>query len=338
MTSFTKRLIFSEALFFCEENIKGRILRIESKDYYVLTEKENVIRCSLRGKFQKDFELKKDKLYTLDIAAIGDFVQYKINDDGTGVIEKVLKRKNHISRKAPKIKGASYRGERLEQIVSANVDNFFIVTSIKKPQFNNRSVDRLLVIAESSNVKPHLIINKIDLDKNDISKKYAEMYQSIGYDVFLTSIINKDSSFDKLLSVMNSKVNMFWGHSGVGKSSIYNILYPSLNFKVKEISDYSGKGTHTTVTVRMEKVEKDTFIIDTPGIREIDPYGITEENLSHYFIEFLPYVNECKFNTCTHHHEPGCAVIEAVRNNKINAERYESYLNILDSIEDDLYF
>jgi ribosome biogenesis GTPase len=283
-----------------EKSIKGRIVRIESKDYYVLSQKDEVIRCYLRGKFQKEFELKKDKLYTLDIAAVGDFVDFKINEDRTGVIEKLYERENHISRKAPRIKGASYRGERLEQIIAANVDNLFIVASIKKPSFNNRSIDRLLVTAESSQIKPYLIINKIDLDKHNSAEKWKEFYEEIGYKVFLTSIQQTNSVFEEMKKHLNQKVSLFWGHSGVGKSSILNTLFPHLNFKVKEISNYSSKGTHTTVTVSMEKVGENTFVIDTPGIREIDPYGITKENLSHYFIEFLPFMQDCKFNTCTH--------------------------------------
>jgi len=321
-----------------ENSIEGRILRIESKDYYVLTKNDEVIRCYLRGKFQKDFELKKDKLYTLDIASVGDFVEFEMNQDGTGFIGKVLERRNHISRKAPRIKGASYRGERLEQIVAANIDNLFVVASIKKPLFNNRSIDRLLVTAESSHIKPYLIINKTDLDKDNVAEQWKELYEEIGYVVFLTSLKSNKLNPSIIKNELKNKVNIFWGHSGVGKSSILNTLYPYLNFKVKEISNYTSKGTHTTVTVRMEEVERDTFIIDTPGIREIDPYGITKENLSHYFIEFLPYIHDCKFNTCTHHHEPGCAVIDAVEEEKISLERYQSYLNLLDSIEDDLNF
>lgn len=317
---------------------KGRIVRIESKDYYVLSNQDKIVRCYLRGKFQKEFELKKDKLFTLDIAAVGDFVKFSMNEDGPGAIEKIEERKNHISRKAPKIKGASYRGQRLEQIVCANVDNLFIVTSIKKPSFNNRSVDRLLVTAEGSHVKPFLIINKVDLDKNDSAQKWKEFYEEIGYTVFVTSTEVEFDSFAKIESELEGKVNLFWGHSGVGKSSILNKIFPELNFKVKKISDYSNKGTHTTVTSRMELVGKDTFIIDTPGIREIDPYGITQENLSHYFNEFVKFIHDCKFNTCTHHHEPGCAVIKAVEAGKISEERYISYLNILDTIEEDLYF
>jgi len=115
-------------------------------------------------------------------------------------------------------------------------------------------------------------------------------------------------------------------------------LYPELNLRIGEVSQFTSKGTHTTVTSVMIKVEENTFIIDTPGIREIDPYGIRKSDLGHYFVEFVEYINKCKFNTCTHHHEPGCAVIIAVQNGTISEERYDSYLRILDTIEDDLNF
>lgn len=153
----------------------------------------------------------------------------------------------------------------------------------------------------------------------------------------MSSIITGEG-IEEISEVIWQKKNLFWGHSGVGKSSILNKLYPELNLKVGEISSYSQKGTHTTVTSEMFWVDDDTYIIDTPGIREIDPYGIKKEDLSHYFLEFNKYLNECRFNTCTHHHEPGCAVIEAVENNKISMERYDSYLRILDSIEEDMNF
>lgn len=261
-----------------------------------------------------------------------------MNKDGTGVINKILERKNYLSRKAPKVKGASHRGERLEQIIAANLDNLFVVTSINKPGFNNRSVDRLIVAGESSHLDVVLIINKIDLDKKDEAEKWKEFYESIGYKVFLTSITDKILDREEILSNVKGRSSVFWGNSGVGKSSILNFLFPSLELKIQTISKSSNKGRHTTVTVRMEKIEEDTFIIDTPGIREIEPYGISKENLSHYFKDFLPFINQCKFNTCTHHHEPGCAVIKAVEEDEISELRYESYLNMLDSIEDDLYF
>lgn len=274
----------------------------------------------------------------MDVAAVGDFVEYETNEDGTGVINKIFERKNYLSRKAPKVKGASYRGERLEQVIAANIDNLVVVSSIRKPLFNNKSVDRLIVAGESSGVDVQLVINKLDLQKNCEAEKWKKFYEEIGYNVYLTSIKKESADLDRLPDNLKDKVNIFWGHSGVGKSSILNLLYPELNLKVQDISSYSNKGKHTTVTTLMCKVEKNTYVIDTPGIREIEPYGITKENLCHYFIDFAEYVNECKFNTCTHCHEPDCAVVNAVREGRIKKERYESYLNMLETIEDDLYF
>ncbi|MEJ5351471.1 MAG: ribosome small subunit-dependent GTPase A [Melioribacteraceae bacterium] len=317
--------------------IKGIIFKIESKNYYVFDENNKEVRCFLRGKFQKEFSIKKDKLLTLDIAAVGDVVEFNLNNDGTGVITEIHPRRNKISRKAPRIKGASIRGERLEQIIAANVDNLIIASSWLNPKFNNRLIDRMIVVAESSSVQPVIVINKIDLDTNDERKKWVNLYKQIGYNVFETSTISK-SGLDELRNFLTGKINLFWGHSGVGKSSLLNQLYPGLNLKVSEISDYTLKGRHTTVTVLMKKVDENTFVIDTPGIREIDPYGIKKEDLSHYFKDFKDYIYDCKFNTCTHHHEPGCAVVKACQEGKINEERYKSYLNILETVEEDLFF
>ena len=163
-----------------------------------------------------------------------------------------------------------------------------------------------------------LIINKIDLDNNNYIDDWAELYKKIGYNTFKTSL--------------------FWGQSGVGKSSIINEIFPELNLNIGKISTYTDKGKHTTVTTNMIKVWENTFIIDTPGIREIDPFGIKKEDLGHYFLDFTDYIYNCRFNTCTHFHEPGCAVVEAVKNNQISKYRYDSYLRILETIEEDIIF
>jgi len=276
-------------------------------------------------------------LLTLDIAAVGDIVEFNLNKDGTGVITEIHPRRNKISRKAPRIKGASIRGERLEQIIAANVDNLIIVSSWLNPKFNNRLIDRMIVVAESSSVEPVIVINKIDLDSNNERTQWVNLYKQIGYNVFETSTINK-FGLDELKKFLKGKTNLFWGHSGVGKSSLLNQLYPGLNLKVSEISNYTLKGRHTTVTVLMKKVDDNTYVIDTPGIREIDPYGIKKEDLCHYFKDFKDFIYNCKFNTCTHHHEPDCAVVKACNEGKINEERYKSYLNILETIEEDLFF
>ncbi len=295
------------------------------------------IRCVLRGKFKKDFALKKDKLFLTDIAVVGDKVKFELNDDGTGIIFEILLRENYLSRKAPKIRGASYRGERLEQIIAANIDRVFIVTSIAEPNFNNKTVDRFLVACESSGLKPIIIINKVDLDEHQQHFKWKNLYSDIGYEVIVTSKKN-GTGLDELKSKLPENKNLFWGQSGVGKSSILNAIYPQLNLKTGEISNYTSKGTHTTVTSNLFFVGENTFIIDTPGVREIDPYGIRKEDLGHYFIEFADYIHQCRFNTCTHQHEPGCAVVEAVNKGLITEERYDSYLRILDTIEEDINF
>jgi ribosome biogenesis GTPase len=318
--------------------IKGTITKIESKHYYLTSEgEEKELICSLRGKFKKEYALKKDKLFFTDFITVGDNVVFELNDDGTGVITRIEERKNHISRKLPKVRGASYRGERLEQVVAANIDNVVIVTSIKEPDFNNRVLDRFLITAESSRLNTIIALNKIDLDDSALSDKWKKLYEDIGYKIILTSIKNGDGIISLKEDILNSR-NLFWGHSGVGKSSLLNKMFPGLQLKIGEVSKFSSKGTHTTVTAVMKKVEKNTFIIDTPGIREIDPYGIRKSDLGHYFIEFMNYITNCKFNTCTHHHEPGCSVIDAVQKGSISEERYESYLRMLDTIEDDINF
>jgi ribosome biogenesis GTPase len=295
------------------------------------------ILCSLKGKFKKDYEMKKDKLFFTDFITVGDCVEYDLNKDGSGVITKIGKRKNHISRKLPKVRGASYRGERLEQVFAANIDNVVIITSVRSPDFNNRVLDRFLAATESSHLNIIIVLNKIDLDQSTFASEWKKLYEGIGYKFILTSAQTNVGISLLKVELKNSK-NLFWGHSGVGKSSLLNKMYPELDLKTSEVSQSTSKGTHTTVTSIMIKVEENTFIIDTPGIREIDPYGIRKSDLGHYFIEFAKYINKCKFNTCTHHHEPGCAVIEAVENNLIASERYDSYLRILDTIEDDLNF
>lgn len=319
-------------------NHEAFICRIESKDIYVIDNNiKKVVRCSLRGKFKKEFHLKKDKLYQTDIVAVGDHIVYSSNADGTGVIHTIRKRNNYLSRKAPRIKGASYRGERLEQIVASNIDNFFIISSFAQPLFNQRAIDRFLVSGESSHLNTLIIINKIDLDTQNEIIPWIELYRNIGYTTLATSAIT-NQGLEELRILMRGKINLFWGHSGVGKSSLLNKLYSELDFQVGEISEYSQRGKHTTVTVVLKEVEPGTFIIDTPGIREIEPYGIKKVDLSHHFCEFREYIYNCKFNSCTHDHEPGCGIIEAVEKGLITEIRYESYLRILETIEDDLNF
>ena len=212
-----------------------------------------------------------------------------------------------------------------------------IITSVSNPKFNNRLLDRILVAAESSKINPIIVINKIDLENSEFYEEWYELYHEIGYQVFLTSVTGNIGLFE-LKDRLMGNVNLFCGQSGVGKSSILNGLYPKLNLKVGDVSAVTQKGRHTTVSAVLKHVDNETVVIDTPGIREFAPYGIEKHDLAHYFIEFLPYINECKFNTCTHYHEPGCAVVEAVDNGEIDVQRYYSYLNLLETIEDETVY
>jgi ribosome biogenesis GTPase len=268
---------------------------------------------------------------------VGDNVGFDLQKYGTGFIHSIEQRKNYISRKAPKIKGAGKRGERLEQMVAANFDNLVIVSSINRPQFNNRQIDRLLVAGESSHVNIKVVINKLDLDESGESDYWISLYRSIGYEVHTTSV-KSGKGIEELRSSLSGNVNLFWGQSGVGKSSLLNSMFPHLDFRVGEVSDSTSKGKHTTVTSVLKKVGDSTYIIDTPGMREMDPYGIRREDVGHYFREFVPFLSDCRFNTCTHHHEPGCGIMDAFEEGYISEERYQSYLNIIDSVEDDMNF
>lgn len=321
-------------LFLCI--MKGIVCRIESKDYYVLTDDNKEIRCVLRGKLKLEAEWKKEKLLYTDLIVVGDIVEFEMNDDGTGVIEKIPERKNYLSRKAPVIKGVSEKGRRFEQIIAANIDYTFCVVSVDKPKFNNRTLDRMLVTAESCETIPVIVINKYDLLKKKKRDFWYELYTTLGYKVIRTSTITSQG-IEEIKSLIQNKTSVFIGHSGVGKSSILNLLDPRINQKVGDVSEIWNKGRHTTVTVRLFKLNENTFVIDTPGVKEIEPYGLTREDITHFYKEISIVSRKCKFNTCTHTHEPDCAVKKAVEDEIIPYERYDSYLRLVETLEEDKY-
>lgn len=313
--------------------MKGIVSRIESKDYYVLFE-DKEIRCFLRGKLKLEAEWKKEKLLYTDLVVVGDIVDFELNEDGTGVIGKIPSRKNYLSRKAPYIKGVSEKGKRFEQIIAANLDYTFCVVSIDKPKFNNRVLDRMIVSAESCGTTPIIVINKYDLVKKKKFDYWYKLYSALGYKVVRTSVIN-GMGINELKNLIQGKTSVFIGHSGVGKSSILNSIDSKINQKVDEISNSWNKGRHTTVTAQLFKINENTFVIDTPGVREIEPYGLSREDITHYFREIALLSKNCKFNTCTHTHEPECAVKKGVEEEIIPPERYESYLRLVESLDEE---
>lgn len=315
--------------------MKGIVSRIESKDYYVLYENKE-IRCVLRGKLKLEAEWKKDKLLYTDLIVVGDIVDFQLLSDGTGIIEEIPERKNYLSRKAPFIKGVSEKGRRFEQIIAANVDYTFCVTSVAKPPFNNRVLDRMIVTAESCETIPIIIMNKIDLNKKKKKNFWYDLYTTLGYKVIKTSTITGEG-IDEIKKIIKGKTSVFIGHSGVGKSSIMNKLDSRINQKVVEISEAWNKGKHVTVTAQLFQIDDNTYVIDTPGVREIEPFGLSREDITHYFKEIAFFAKDCRFNTCTHTHEPDCKVKEALEEGIIPEERYISYLRLVETLEEDEY-
>lgn len=282
---------------------------------------DGIVESRLPGRFRLD-----EKEVTNPIA-VGDFVHLTMNDDGTGTIETIETRENYITRQAT-------HGKRGEQILVSNLDQACVVQSIKKPRLKEGFIDRVLVTCEAYEVKPVIIINKMDLARQggkDFANELQELYSGLGYTVLQTSIEDK-KSLDSLKNLLKDKTSAFIGPSGVGKTSLINAIDPNYALKTGEISDFSNKGKHTTTFARLIPLSFGGYIADTPGIREFGLVNIEPYELSLFFPEMLEPREHCKFHNCTHNHEPKCGVAEAFENGKIAASRYQSYLNMLESL------
>ncbi len=299
---------------------KGRVIQSTGSWYKVKTQ-DSLIESRLPGKFRLD-----EKKVTNPIA-VGDWVDISINEDGTGTIKYIHERSNYITRQAT-------HGRKGEHILVSNIDRAFVVQSVRKPKIKEGFIDRFLVTCEAYEVVPSIIINKMDLaQKNDGSytNELKKLYESLGYAVFLTNALDSESLVE-LKEVIKGNTTSFIGPSGVGKTSLLNAIDPQYFEKVGEISNYSNKGKHTTTFAKLIEIENGGFIVDTPGIREFGLFNIKPWELSLYFPEMLEARTLCKFNNCTHIHEPNCGVIAAFEEGKIDANRYHSYINMLESI------
>lgn len=282
---------------------------------------EKVVESRLPGRFRLE-----DKKVTNPIA-VGDLVDIILNDDGSGSIEKIYQRENYITRQAT-------HGKRGEQILVSNLDQACVVQSIKKPRIKEGFIDRFLVTCEAYEVKPVIIINKMDLAKSGgiaFAEELRELYTGLGYE-FLTTSIEDEESLKKLQELLENGTSAFIGPSGVGKTSLINAIDPSFDLKVNEVSDFSNKGKHTTTFARLIPLSFGGYITDTPGIREFGLVNIEPWELSLFFPEMLEPREHCQFSNCTHAHEPKCGVAEAFEKGEIAASRYQSYLNMLDSL------
>ncbi len=299
---------------------KGRVIQSTGSWYKVDTGSE-VIQSRLPGRFRLE-----GKEVTNPIA-VGDWVDLEINKDGSGTIAEIHERSNYITRQAT-------HGRRGEHILVTNLDLAFVVQSYKQPKLKEGFIDRFLVTCEAYEVPAGIIVNKMDMSTPqgaEFIESLRELYEGLGYQ-FLTTSIHDEDSIDELNEILKDKTSVFIGPSGVGKTSLLNTLDPTYSEKVGEVSSYSNKGKHTTTFAKLIRLNNGGLLADTPGIREFGLYNIEPWELSLYFPEMLEPRQNCKFNTCTHLHEPGCGVIEAFELGEINASRYNSYINILESL------
>jgi ribosome biogenesis GTPase len=278
--------------------------------------------------------LKLEDITSTNPVAVGDWVDFEIESDAqnTALIDQILPRHNYINRQSP-------RHKHQHHIVAANLDQTVLVVTIREPRTSQGFIDRFLVAAEMYHVKPVLVFNKSDLYRAkelQLFEALRDMYQPIGYPVLLVSA-EKQEGLAELNTVLKDKTTLLSGHSGVGKSSLLNVLFPGMNRKTQDVSGWSGKGQHTTTFAEMFDLPQGGKIIDTPGMREFGIVDLSKQELSHYFPEMKNRIQNCQFNNCLHSNEPGCAIKDAVNQGLIHEDRYVSYRTILDSFEEESY-
>lgn len=274
--------------------------------------------------------MKLDDITSTNPVAVGDWAEMEIEDEtaGTAIISYIHNRRNYINRQSP-------RHKHQHHIVAANLDQSMLVATLKEPKTSQGFIDRFLVASEMYHVPAIIVFNKSDLYKTKELEKFAQwskMYKSVGYKVLLMSAEKKEG-VEPVMALLKDKTTLISGHSGVGKSSLLNVIFPDINLKTQDVSGWSGKGQHTTTFAEMYDLPGGGKIIDTPGMREFGLVDIEKQEVSHYFPEMRERLNGCQFNNCMHYNEPGCAIKEAVNNQEINEDRYISYLSIMESIE-----
>mgnify|MGYP002623680777 CR=1 FL=1 len=298
----------------------GRVIKSTGSWYDVRDDAGQVVSCRLRGK------IRLDGLRTTNPVAVGDLVNFENErDKETCVIDKILPRTNVIVRKSVNLSKESH-------IIAANVDQAVLVATIAQPRTSTGFIDRFTVTAEAYHIPVVIVFNKYDLYDDEQKKLLDELmgvYNNIGYQAFATSA-KTGFNCDRLMTVLKDKLSMFSGHSGVGKSALVNRLDPNLDIRVGAISEVHEKGKHTTTFAQMYQLGFGGYIIDTPGIKEFALYDMEKDTLAQRFPEMRALMHECRFNNCTHLHEPHCAIKNAVEHNVIAQWRYENYCNMMD--------
>ena len=298
-------------------NIKRyQVKKVDPNSVIVLDENGQEILCLLRGRFKKNTKRNKNFI------RVGDFVEIE-EDNSNFFINSIEKRKTSLSRPH------SHFSED-EHVIAANVDQIIVVVSFKEPELKTGLIDRYSVVAELNQLPLIICFNKADLADLTLYNEIIETYQKIGYKTVLTSILDGEG-IEELKEVIKNKTSVFSGHSGVGKSSLINLVDNKIELKTGSVSNFSKKGTHTTTSAELFVLETGK-IIDTPGIKEFGLWGFEKESLSLYFKEFRDIAEDCKFYNCSHVHEPKCAIKKALDEGLISAFRYKNYLSMIDEL------
>jgi len=305
--------------------MKARIYKSTGSWYSVKLENGQFCQARIKG------VIKLDAITSTNPIAVGDWVDCAMEEDAEQavMIHHIIERDNYVARQSP-------HNKRQQHIIASNMDQSILLATLKSPKTSQGFIDRFLVSCEAFHIPAIIVFNKADLYEDEELERYAElktMYEAVGYQVFLISIEQK-MGLEPLDALLKNKTTLVSGHSGVGKSSLINYLFPHLDLTTQEFSGWSGKGMHTTTFAQMYDYPGGGAVIDTPGMREFAIADISKQELSHYLPEMRAVMNDCQFNDCMHINEPGCAVKKAVIKGSIHEERYVSYLTILDSIQE----
>lgn len=306
--------------------MNGLVIKNTGSWYTVRTDEGQTIDCKIKG----NFRLKG--IRSTNPVAVGDRVRIITNAEGTAFISEIEDRRNYIIRKSPNLSKQSH-------IIAANVDQAFLIVTVNYPQTSTTFIDRFLASAEAYRVPVCLIFNKTDiLQPEDL--EYQEMmihlYETIGYECKAVSAVDT-SAIETLEPLLKDKITLFSGNSGVGKSTLLNSLIPGLNLRTAEISEAHNTGMHTTTFSEMLPLPYGGWAIDTPGIKGFGTFDMEPEEICGYFKEIFSFSKDCRFNNCTHTHEPGCAVRKAVEEHYIAESRYNSYLSMLEDKDESKY-
>ena len=306
--------------------MKGLVIKNTGSWYTVRTDDGRTIESKIKG----NFRLKG--IRSTNPVAVGDVVQIAVNQEGTAFITDIEDRRNYIIRRSQNLSKQSH-------ILAANVDQAFLVVTLRFPETSTTFIDRFLASAEAYDVPVVLVFNKTDLltdDDRRLLEMMMTLYDSIGYRCFAISAANNEG-VDALQPVLKDKITLLSGNSGVGKSTLINLILPNANLRTAEISDAHNTGMHTTTFSEMLQLPCGGYIIDTPGIKGFGSFDMQPEEITSYFPEIFRFSKNCRFSNCTHTHEPGCAVIDAIENHHIAQSRYQSYLSMLADKDENKY-